>query len=90
MEDILDFPVIHVHKNKKGIYDLNVKTKGWASKDECKQLTKQEKLDLIICRSPQGHEYLRARLGSSVNMTCPGIFRPRSIRDNAPLQEGIV
>ena len=28
------FPVIQVHKNKNGIYDLNVKTKGWASKNE--------------------------------------------------------
>jgi hypothetical protein len=30
-------------------------------------LTKQGGLDLIICRSPQGHEYLRARAGSSIN-----------------------
>ena len=61
------FPVIQVHKNKNGIYDLNVKTKGWASKEECITLTKQGGLDLIICRSPQGHEYLRARASSSIN-----------------------
>ena len=28
------FPVIQAHKNKNGIYDLNVKTKCWASKNE--------------------------------------------------------
>ena len=36
-------------------------------KEECINLTKQGELDLIICRSPQGHEYLRARTGSSIN-----------------------
>lgn len=61
------FPVIEVHKDKNGIYDYNVKTKGWASKEECIKLTKQGELDLVICLSQQGHEYLRARKGSSIN-----------------------
>jgi hypothetical protein len=61
------FPVIQVHKDKNGIYDYNVKTKGWASKEECIKLTKHGELDLIVCLSQQGHEYLRARMGSSVN-----------------------
>jgi len=61
------FPVIQVHKDKTGIHNLNVKMKGWATKEECIILTKQGELDLIICRSQQGHEYLRARTGSSIN-----------------------
>lgn len=61
------FPIIQVHKNKNGIYDYHLKTKGWASKGECIKLTKQGKLDLVICISQQGHQYLRARNGSSVN-----------------------
>jgi len=61
------FPVIQVHKDEAGIHNLNVKTKGWASKKECIALTKQGKLDLIVCRSSQGHGYLRARMGSSIN-----------------------
>jgi hypothetical protein len=61
------FPVIQVHKDKTGIYNLNVQTKGWATKEECITLTKQGELDLIICRSPHGNEYLRARASSSVN-----------------------
>lgn len=61
------FPVIHVHKGKNGISDYDVKTKGWASKQECLKLTKQGALDLVICLSQQGHEYLRARKGSYIN-----------------------
>ncbi|HVE45051.1 MAG TPA: DUF3892 domain-containing protein [Gammaproteobacteria bacterium] len=61
------FPVIQVHKDKNGIYDYNIKTKGWASKEECIKLTKDGELDLVVCLSQQGNEYLRARAGSSIN-----------------------
>ena len=61
------FPVIQVHKDKKGISDLNVKKKGWLPKPECIELAKQGLLDLVICTSHAGHEYLRARKGSPVN-----------------------
>lgn len=60
-------PVIQVHKNQQGISNYNIKTQGWFSKTECVKLAKQGLLDLVICSSPQGHDYLRARKGSSVN-----------------------
>ncbi len=86
------FPVIQVHKNKKGIYDLNVKTKGWASKEECIKLTKQGELDLIVCHSPEGHEYLRARFGSSINDSLDKLVikdhneKPRQKNMSQPMQ----
>lgn len=61
------FQVTQVHKDKNGIYDYNVKKKGWVSKTECMNLVKQGKLDLIICTSRLGHDYLRSRVGSSIN-----------------------
>ncbi len=61
------FPVIQVHKNKSGIYDYHIKENGWVTKTECINLVKQDKLDLVVCTSQQGHQYLRARVGSSVN-----------------------
>lgn len=61
------FPVIQVHKDKSGIYDYHIKKKGWVTKPECMNLVMQGKLDLVTCTSPQGHQYFRARAGSSVN-----------------------
>jgi hypothetical protein len=61
------FPIIEVHKNKNGIYEYHVKKKGWVSKTECLNLTKQHKLDLVICTSNAGQKYLRSRIGSSIN-----------------------
>ncbi|OGT49013.1 MAG: hypothetical protein A3E82_08725 [Gammaproteobacteria bacterium RIFCSPHIGHO2_12_FULL_38_11] len=61
------FPIIEVHKDKNGISDYHAKKKGWISKPECMALVKQGKLDLVICTSRLGHDYLRARAGSSVN-----------------------
>ncbi len=61
------FPVIQVHRDNFGIYEYNIKTKGWISKQLCLISTKQGELDLHICISDRGHEYLRARAGSSVN-----------------------
>src|SRR3989338_4941005 len=61
------FPVIQVHKNKNGINELNIQQKGWTPKSECIQLAKQGVLDLAICTSHEGHEYLRARKESLVN-----------------------
>jgi ribosomal protein S13 len=66
--DIIEvFPVIQAHKNKSGIHELNVKTKGWFSKSECIKLAKRGELDLIVCTAHTGNDYLRARNGSSVN-----------------------
>jgi len=66
--DIIEvFPVIQVHKDSFGIYEYNIKTKGWISKHACLISAKQGELDLLTCTSDQGHEYLRARMGSSVN-----------------------
>lgn len=61
------FPVIETHKNKQGLYGYHVKCLGWVNKLECLELTKEEKLDLLICTSRLGHDYLRARAGSSIN-----------------------
>lgn len=61
------FSVIETHKDKNGIYDLHVKNKGWVTKQECIELVRQGILDLVACTSHEGHEYLRARKGSSVN-----------------------
>lgn len=59
--DIIEiFPVIQVHKDSFGIYEYNIKTKGWISKPACLASTKKGELDLLICISNQGHEYLRA------------------------------
>lgn len=66
--DVIEvFPVIQVHKDSFGIYEYNIKAKGWISKPACLISTKQGELDLHICVSDQGREYLRARKGSSVN-----------------------
>jgi hypothetical protein len=61
------FPIIEVYKNKHGIYGYHVKKKSWVSKSECINLTKKGKLDLVVCTSRLGVNYLRARVGSSVN-----------------------
>jgi len=61
------FPIFEVHKDKDGIYGYHVKMKGWVTKQECMALVKKDKLDLVICKSRLGHEYLRARVGSFVN-----------------------
>jgi len=59
--------IMHVHKGKNGIYDYELKKKGWTSKSECINLAKQGKLDVVLCTSRLGHEYVRARSGSPVN-----------------------
>lgn len=61
------FPIIQVHKDKNGIYNYNIKTNGWVSKEECINFAKKGMLDLVVCTSREGHEYLRARKGSSIN-----------------------
>lgn len=61
------FEITQVHKDKNAIYDYNVKKKGWVSKSECINLAKQGKLDMVICTSRLGHDYLRVRAGSPIN-----------------------
>jgi len=60
--------------------EFNVRAKGWLSKDECIQLAKEGQLDLIICISAMGHNYLRARPHSSINGKLGGLVvkKPRS------------
>lgn len=60
------FEITQVHKNKNGLCGYNVGGK-WITKVECINLAKQGKLDVIICISQLGHEYIRARAGSSIN-----------------------
>ena len=59
--------MIEVHKDKNGIYEYHVKKNGWFSKSECLALAEQGKLDLSVCTSRLGQNYLRARVNSSVN-----------------------
>lgn len=61
------FQITQSHKKRSGIDDLNIKNKSWVSKAECINLAKKGKLDVIICTSHQGHDYLRTRAGSSIN-----------------------
>ena len=61
------FPIIEVYKDKRGVYGYHVKKNGWVSKQECMALVKKGKLDLVVCTSHLGHDYLRARVGSFVN-----------------------
>jgi hypothetical protein len=61
------FPIIEIHKDNKGIYGYHVKKNGWVTKQECMALVKKGKLDLVVCTSRLGHDYLRARAGSIVN-----------------------
>lgn len=41
--------------------------KGWVSKSKCITLAKQGSVDMVICTSRLGHDYLRVRIGSSIN-----------------------
>ena len=61
------FQITQVHKDKYGMCEFNLITKGWVSKEECIQLAKQGQLDVVICISAMGHSYLRARAHSSIN-----------------------
>ncbi len=61
------FQITQTHKDKHGMCEFNVRTKGWISKEECIQLAKQGQLDVLICISSMGHSYLRARTHSSIN-----------------------
>ncbi len=46
------YEVVKVHKSKKGsIESYNVEEIGWVSKEECIQMTKVGKLELVICMS---------------------------------------
>ncbi len=46
------YEVVQVHKSKKGsIESYNVEEIGWVSKEECIQMTKVGKLELVICMS---------------------------------------
>lgn len=49
------------------ICEYNVNKIGWISKSECMYLAKQGKLDVIICISRLGHDYIRTRAGSHIN-----------------------
>ena len=67
------FPVIEVHKDKNGIYEYHVKKNDWLSKSECIALVGQGKLDLSVCKSRLGQNYLRARTNSLVNGSLDGM-----------------
>lgn len=61
------FQIIQVHRDKQGMSEFNIKLKGWLSKQECIEMAKLGQLDVVICLSAMGHDYLRARANSSIN-----------------------
>lgn len=50
-----------VKRNRKGICELLVETIGWLTKKECISLAKNGLVNLVVCISASGNEYLRAR-----------------------------
>lgn len=50
-----------VKRNHKGISEFLVDTMGWITKEECLSLAKAGLVNLVVCLSVSGNEYLRAR-----------------------------
>lgn len=61
------YQIVCAHKDKNGLCEFNLKTKGWCSKEECFQLAQNGQLDVLCCISNKGHQYIRARPHSSIN-----------------------
>lgn len=59
--------ILHVHKYKGIIYDYEISKNGWTSKPASIMLAKNGNLDVVVCTSHDGNQYLRARHGSPVN-----------------------